>query len=964
MQKYRIDKQLGDGSFGWVLRATNTETGETVAIKKMKKKFPTWDECVELREVKALKRLNDHPNVVKLKEVVRERDELHFVFEYCEGNLYQYMKAREGRDLGEERVRSIAYQICAGLAYMHRYGFFHRDMKPENLLLLGTHPLVKLADLGLAREIRSRPPYTEYVSTRWYRAPEVSLRSPAYSSPVDMWAVGCIVAELYALRPLFPGSSEMDQMARIAAWLGTPLEKTESERDKRIDPRVPSVPLGGGAWPSGHKLASAMGYRFPQYPPRALSEFLPPWTSPTGMHFVAMCLRWDPVERITAARAMQHPWFEGVSVAKDGIPKFASGGSKDVDMGTPATVSSLHVPIPSSLPPLPRPPLPVFSATVQSSTAPPLPVPVLSPSHPHLPTAAKAAMHTLTAEDKDGDWVDDDMIRDLEEELERETQAGSVRAPAMLSGSGQQQQQQQQRNMDAGGDVKPSVPAHAGKSHTFSSPFSLSFSHQAALQNPHTLAAPAPVPAPSTALSILSSTTADTLASSTISAPPTLGVPRQSKPKHHSLYAMRFFDSCTGGGDGDEAGDPVWDGASLVGEGVRQDQQQYEQDRRVSGDAYRAQHIQQDVSSRPLSVKNGVVNQHAPQHRTRFAALFGAWKGGGGGGGGGSGAIGGFIGSPHRQIEPESPLTHSPPPPTSFFTTMTHRKRWSFAGGGAKRVTPNDAGFAGDSSHGMVGVVGSVGRTRSDAGLESLIEELDQAVRDAPEYGEVAAPVPSANQSNFPAVGSLHRTPLFPPSPTLVPFPFANPPTTLPPPAAPSALPAVRNPPRLSPDLDVLRTSDNREPNWPAPLLPVGSPDDQYEPSHGNPRRSSQAPAHTVAASPNAHPPPHSSTTAGETTGWTHIGHRLPWDRDSRGSVGRRATVPVRSSLETSPSVGSSSWDVLGIAEVDFGKGGVRMGQAQAQGQDVGRPSWLGGAGGRAVGVGSGEGRGKSGRVW
>ena len=100
-------------------------------------------------------------------------------------------------------------------------GFFHRDLKPENLLCNGSD-LVKIADFGLAREIRSRPPYTDYVSTRWYRAPEILLRSTSYSSPIDIWAVGCIAAECYTLRPLFPGSSEIDQLFKICGVLGTP----------------------------------------------------------------------------------------------------------------------------------------------------------------------------------------------------------------------------------------------------------------------------------------------------------------------------------------------------------------------------------------------------------------------------------------------------------------------------------------------------------------------------------------------------------------------------------------------------------------------------------------------------------------------------------------------------------------------------------------------------------------------
>lgn len=112
----------------------------------------------------SLKKLN-HPNIVKLKEVIRENEELFFVFEYMDGNLYELMKNRD-RPFQETSIRNIMYQIMQGLAFMHKNGFFHRDVKPENMLVRGD--LIKVADFGLAREIRSKPPYTDYVSTRWY----------------------------------------------------------------------------------------------------------------------------------------------------------------------------------------------------------------------------------------------------------------------------------------------------------------------------------------------------------------------------------------------------------------------------------------------------------------------------------------------------------------------------------------------------------------------------------------------------------------------------------------------------------------------------------------------------------------------------------------------------------------------------------------------------------------------------
>ncbi|CAL5441071.1 unnamed protein product [Camellia sinensis] len=237
--RYKIIKEVGDGTFGSVWRALNKQTGEVVAIKKMKRKYYSWEECINLREVKSLRKMN-HPNIVKLKEVIRENDILYFVFEYMECNLYQLMKDR-GNLFSEAEVRNWCFQVFQGLAYMHQRGYFHRDLKPENVLV--SKDVIKIADFGLAREISSQPPYTEYVSTRWYRAPEVLLQSPMYNSAVDMWAMGAIMAELFTLRPLFPGSSEADEIYKICSIIGTPNE---------IE------------WTKGLKLASAINYQFPQ----------------------------------------------------------------------------------------------------------------------------------------------------------------------------------------------------------------------------------------------------------------------------------------------------------------------------------------------------------------------------------------------------------------------------------------------------------------------------------------------------------------------------------------------------------------------------------------------------------------------------------------------------------------------------------------------------------------------------
>lgn len=274
-----------------VLKAVNLQTGEVVAIKKMKKKFYSWDECMQLREVKSLRKLN-HPNIVRLKEVIRESNELYFVFEYMERNLYELVKTRD-KHFPEPVVRNIVYQLLQGICFMHKHGFFHRDLKPENCLLRGgTGPgsgslEVKLADFGLAREVRSRPPYTDYVSTRWYRAPEVLLRSPSYNSPIDLFALGCIFAELLTLQPLAPGASEPDQLFKLCQVLGTPTSKS---------------------WPEGMKMAAAIGYRWPAFSAPPLHTLFP-GVSADALDLLQGLLAWDPQLRLSASAALQHPFF-------------------------------------------------------------------------------------------------------------------------------------------------------------------------------------------------------------------------------------------------------------------------------------------------------------------------------------------------------------------------------------------------------------------------------------------------------------------------------------------------------------------------------------------------------------------------------------------------------------------------------------------------------------------------------
>lgn len=318
MNRYRIVKAIGDGTYGSVLQAINKKTAQVVAIKKMKKKFYSWEECVKLREVQSLKKLN-HPNIVKLKEVIRENDELFFVFEFLERNVYEMTKERK-KFLPEDSIRKYMYQMIAALAYMHKHGFFHRDMKPENLLI-GKDDNCKLADFGLAREIRSRPPYTDYVSTRWYRAPEVLLRATKYNSPIDMWAVGCIMAELYTFRPLFPGSSEADQLFKICSVLGAPSQNT---------------------WPEGIKLAQKMNIKLPGFVKTEFgSLFSSTNASREAIQLMKDLLTYDPGKRPTANQALQYPYFKDLNLENLNASGNQERGPVNVKKSIPQQISSI-----------------------------------------------------------------------------------------------------------------------------------------------------------------------------------------------------------------------------------------------------------------------------------------------------------------------------------------------------------------------------------------------------------------------------------------------------------------------------------------------------------------------------------------------------------------------------------------------------------------------------------------------
>lgn len=296
-----------------------------IAIKTMKKTFDSFQSCLDLREVVFLRTLPPHVHLVPALDIFLDpfSKKLHICMEYMEGNLYQLMKARDHKCLDNSSVKSILFQIMQGLEHIHAHNFFHRDIKPENILVstsahsdytnsfrrysaMVTPPstpptyTIKIADFGLARETHSKLPYTTYVSTRWYRAPEVLLRAGEYSAPVDIWAVGAMAVEVATLKPLFPGGNEVDQVWRVCEIMGSP-----GNWYNKAGARV-----GGGEWREGTRLAGKLGFSFPKMAPHSMDTILqsPQWPASLS-HFVTWCLMWDPKTRPTSTQALAHDYF-------------------------------------------------------------------------------------------------------------------------------------------------------------------------------------------------------------------------------------------------------------------------------------------------------------------------------------------------------------------------------------------------------------------------------------------------------------------------------------------------------------------------------------------------------------------------------------------------------------------------------------------------------------------------------
>lgn len=282
MDKYQKLQRIGEGTYGVVYKAKHREHGTILALKRIR--LESEDEgvpCTAIREISLLKELN-HPNIVRLYDVIHTERKLTLVFEFLDQDLKKYIDSCNGK-MEIHNIKSFLYQLLKGVMYCHQHLILHRDLKPQNLLINDEGEL-KLADFGLARAfgipVRS---YTHEVVTLWYRAPEVLMESTRYSTPLDIWSCGCIFTEMATGRPLFPGSGDQDQLVRIFKIMGTP---------------TPAI------WPSIVETpAYKRGFEMQNHPPQSLAAVVPTM-DPQAIDLLEKMLKYEPSQRISAKDAL------------------------------------------------------------------------------------------------------------------------------------------------------------------------------------------------------------------------------------------------------------------------------------------------------------------------------------------------------------------------------------------------------------------------------------------------------------------------------------------------------------------------------------------------------------------------------------------------------------------------------------------------------------------------------------
>mmetsp|Transcript_42494 Transcript_42494/g.136317 ORF Transcript_42494/g.136317 Transcript_42494/m.136317 type:complete len:374 (+) Transcript_42494:402-1523(+) len=288
-RRYTPIKPIGKGAYGVVCSAKDAETGEKVAIKKISNAFDNvTDARRTLREIKLLRHLQ-HENIIAVKDFMqppsRQFKDVYLVYELMDTDLHQIIRSSQA--LSDDHVQYFIYQLLRGLKYVHSAKVLHRDLKPSNLLLNASCDL-KICDFGLARTSNEKGFMTEYVVTRWYRAPELLLSCDEYTAAIDVWSVGCILAELLGRKPLFPGKDYIHQLKLIIQVLGSP-----DEEDLMFI--------------QSHKARSYI--RALPFTPKVPFKKLHPRANPLAIDLLEKMLVFNPEKRITVEEALEHPYL-------------------------------------------------------------------------------------------------------------------------------------------------------------------------------------------------------------------------------------------------------------------------------------------------------------------------------------------------------------------------------------------------------------------------------------------------------------------------------------------------------------------------------------------------------------------------------------------------------------------------------------------------------------------------------
>ena len=367
-QRYHVVGGLGTGSFGSVILAKikhgcmesirkdmNAQVGtlmepianyhrastHLVAIKILIKKLHSVADYSRVKEVNFILSVPSHANLVQIYDVFIDKTfmKLHIVMETMDQNLYQLMKTRKDRLFSPSTLKNILAQLLAAIRHIHRFKFFHRDIKPENILVMpavsfyGSKEnippsmrnctyVIKLADYGLARHASNNNTFTAYVSTRWYRSPEILLRKKKYSFPVDIWAFGCVAVETATFNPLLPGQNELDQTWKVLELLGCP---------ERINCPEIKQPLGG-YWDEAQTLAAKLGFCLPKLPGTRISLILPRKDIPRRERYylyeiVKSCLTWDAELRAKAEDLAGNLYFQNTILSEEDKLRYEEGNA-------------------------------------------------------------------------------------------------------------------------------------------------------------------------------------------------------------------------------------------------------------------------------------------------------------------------------------------------------------------------------------------------------------------------------------------------------------------------------------------------------------------------------------------------------------------------------------------------------------------------------------------------------------